>query len=37
MHLMNAANLRIDLVTDFAGGAAAVMAFKALSTEDRVA
>ena len=35
MHLVNSANLWIHLVADFAGGAAAAMAFKALSTEDR--
>jgi hypothetical protein len=35
MHLVKGANLWIHLVADFAGGAAAAMAFKALSTEDR--
>lgn len=35
MHLIKGANLWIHLVADFAGGAAAAMAFKALSTEDR--
>ena len=37
MHLVKGANLWIHLVADFAGGAAAAMAFKALSTEDRAA
>ena len=36
MHLVKIANLWIHLVADFAGGAAAAMAFKALSSEDRV-
>jgi aquaporin Z len=35
MHLVKGANLWIHLVADFAGGAVAAMAFKALSTEDR--
>jgi aquaporin Z len=35
MHLVKGVNLWIHLVADFAGGAAAAMAFKALSTEDR--
>ena len=35
MHLVKGANLWIHLVADFAGGAAAAMVFKALSTEDR--
>jgi aquaporin Z len=35
MHLVKGANLWIHLVADFAGGAAAAAAFKALSTEDR--
>jgi aquaporin Z len=35
MHLVKIANLWIHLVADFAGGAAAAMAFKALSTEDQ--
>ena len=34
-HLVKGANVWIHLVADFAGGAAAAMAFKALSTEDR--
>jgi aquaporin Z len=37
MHLVKGANLWIHLVADFAGGAAAAMAFKALSPEDRAA
>jgi aquaporin Z len=37
MHLVKGSNLWIHLVADFAGGAAAAMAFKALSTEDRAA
>jgi aquaporin Z len=35
MHLVKGANLWIHLVADFAGGAAAALAFKALSTEDK--
>jgi aquaporin Z len=35
MHLVKGANLWIHLVADFAGGAAAAFAFKALSTADR--
>jgi aquaporin Z len=35
MHLVKGANLWIHLVGDFAGGAAAAFAFKALSTADR--
>jgi aquaporin Z len=37
MHLVKGANVWIHLVADFAGGAAAATAFKALSTEDRAA
>ena len=37
MHLVKGANVWIHLVADFAGGAAAAMAFKALSAEDRAA
>jgi aquaporin Z len=37
MHLVKGANLWIHLVADFAGGATAAMAFKALSTEDQAA
>jgi aquaporin Z len=37
MHLVKGANLWIHLLADFAGGAAAAMAFKALSTEDSAA
>jgi aquaporin Z len=34
-HLVKGANVWIHLVADFAGGAAAAMAFKPLSIEDR--
>ena len=37
MHLVKGSNLWIHLVADFAGGAMAATAFKALSTEDRAA
>jgi hypothetical protein len=37
MHLVKGVNLWIHLVADFAGGAAAAAAFKALSTADRAA
>jgi len=37
MHLIQGANVWIHLVADFAGGAAAAMAFKTLSTLDRAA
>src|SRR5512137_2992576 len=37
MHLIKGANLWIHLVADFAGGGAAALAFKALSTGDREA
>jgi aquaporin Z len=36
MHLVQSGSLWIALVADFAGGAAAAFAFKALSTNDRV-
>jgi aquaporin Z len=35
MHLVKGANLWIHLLADFGGGAAAALAFKALSVEDR--
>ena len=35
MHLVKGANLWIHLIADFGGGAAAALAFKALSVEDR--
>jgi aquaporin Z len=35
MHIVKGANLWIHLVADFAGGAAAAFAFKALSTADK--
>jgi aquaporin Z len=35
MHLIQGANLWIHLIADFGGGAAAALAFNALSTEDR--
>jgi hypothetical protein len=35
MHLVRGVNLWTHLVADFAGGAVAAIAFKALSTEDR--
>jgi aquaporin Z len=35
MHLVKGANLWIHLIADFGGGAAAALAFKALSFEDR--
>jgi hypothetical protein len=37
IHPVKDTNLWIHLVADFAGGAAAAMAFKSLSTQDRVA
>ncbi len=37
MHLVRGVNLWTHLAADLAGGAAAAMAFKALSTEDRAA
>jgi hypothetical protein len=35
MHIVKGANLWIHLVGDFAGGAAAAFAFKALSAADK--
>ena len=35
MHLVKGANLWIHLIADFGGGAAAALAFKSLSVEDR--
>ena len=35
MHLIPGVHLWVHLIADFAGGAAAALAFKALSTEDR--